>query len=342
MAKCAACQKTILLGSTKVGDIAYCGEKCADATVIPAFHAAYDAATVQTTALPLPSAARTGPTDAMLVDREGTTPGLVIAIGLVVAILLSFGVHFAEASIDAQLRGFNLWVVLPIGAALNGAFISLGFFAAIRLLNSPPRVATYAAAIVAAGLLCWLTFVVSYFTMTDEDGTPVREFLGFLEFMKVIIEESQVYLGRSSKSATTVGGWGYALYAADCIGFMLGAWFTIRAAGAKPFCAKCWRFMTRIGSMQRTGNDPAAAGATLKAVHAHLGANNPQRAIDALAAFGDKGGKSYLGLTLECHGCPMCKDYTAVSGVNLAGSRARRELENAGATFAGNGDIRMS
>ena len=342
MAKCVGCQKTILFGATKVGDGAYCGEKCADAAVMPAFAAAYDATVVQSTPTPLPSAARTGPDDALLVDREGTKPGLVIGIGLLVALLLSFGVHLAETGIDRQLRSINLWIVLPIGALLNGALISIGFFAAIRLLDSPPRMATYAAAAVGAGLLCWLTFVASYLTMTDDDGTAIREVMGFGEYMQVVIEESRVMLGRSSRSATTVGSWGYALYAVDCLGFMAGAWFVIRAAGMKPFCAKCGRFMTRLGALMRSSNDPTAAGATLKAVHAHLAANNPQRAVDALSEFGAKDHRSYVGLSLECHGCPMCKDYTAVTTVNLAGSRGRREVEDAGARFEGNGNIGLS
>lgn len=342
MATCATCNKTILLGATKVGDTPYCGGKCADAAVMPAFAAAHEAAVVATTAIPLPSAARTSPDDAMLVDREGMTPGLVIGIGLLTAVLLSFGLHFAESAIDWQLRGINLWIILPIGAALNGALISVGFFAASLLLNSPPKCSTFLVALPAAGVLCWLTFVLSYFTATDENGIALREVVGFGEYMQVVIEESTVMLGRTSRSATRAGSWGYALYAADCLGFMAGAWFVIRVAFAKPYCEKCGRYMSRLGIMRRSGNDAAAAGATLKAMHTHLGANNPQRAIDALAAFGDPNDKSFVGLTLECHGCPMCKDYTAETGVHLAGSRARRQVQDAGAKFAGNGDIRMA
>lgn len=342
MATCAACQKTIVFGATKVGDVPYCGEKCADATVMPLFSSAYDAAEVQSPTVPKAAAARTGPEDAMLVDRNGHRHALVIAIGIAVAIALSFGLHFAEASIGRELRGLNFWIILPVGAALNGALISLGFFAAIRLLDAPPRMTTFIAAIATAGVLCWLTFVLSYYTLTDEQGTPIREFVGFAEFMKVVIEESQLSLGSRSKALTTVGSWGYALYAADWIGFMLGAWFVTRLAGAKPFCATCGRFMAKIGRLVHSGDDPAAAGATLKAVHAHLAANNPTRAVESLSAFGAKGEKSYLGITLDCHGCPMCKDYSVVAGMSLAGARGRRMVEAASTTFAGNGDVRLS
>jgi hypothetical protein len=342
MAKCAACQKTIMLGATKVGDVPYCGEKCADGTVMPLFSSAYDATEVQSPAVPKAAAARTGPEDSMLVDRSGHRHALVIAIGIVVALVLSCGLYFAEASIGRELRGLNLWIILPVGAALNGALISLGFFAAIRLLDAPPRMTTFVAAIATAGILCWLTFVISYYTMTDDQGTPIREFVGFAEFMKVVIEESQVSLGRSSKSPTTVGLWGYALYAADWLGFMIGAWFTVRLAGAKPYCASCGRFMAKIGRLVRSGNDPAEAGATLKAVHAHLAANNPARAVESLSAFGARAEKSYLGITLDCHGCPMCKDYSVVAGMSLAGARGRRAIEDATTTFTGNGDVRLS
>lgn len=339
MAKCAQCDKRILLGGLKVGETRYCSEACADAAHLPAFTAAMESTKVQTTPVPMPTALRTGPDDSMLVDKEGAKPGLVIAIGILVALLLSIGLHAIESSLEAQLRGLNFAVILPVGAALNGAIISVGYFAAIRLLDSPPRISTFLAACVSAALLCWLTFVISYYTMTDEDGTPVREFLSFTEFMQVIIENSEISLGRGKKSAVTAGGWGYALYAADCIGFALGAWFVVRAAGAKPFCAKCGRFMAKLGNIMRTGNDPAAAGATVGAMYEHLGVNNAQRAVETLNAFGEPSEKSFFGITLECHGCPMCKDYNAVVTTTLAGAKARRELH--AAEYPGNGEIRM-
>lgn len=320
MAKCAHCDKRILLSELKVGETRYCGEACADAAQLPAFTAAMESTKAQTTPVPMPSAMRTGPDDSMLIDKEGAKPGLVIAIGILVALLLSLGLHAVESSIEAQLRGLN--------------------FAAIRLLDSPPRMMTFIAACATAALLCWLTFAISYFTMTDEDGTPVREFFSFTEFMQVIIENSEISLGRGKKSAVTAGGWGYALYAADCIGFALGAWFVVRAAGAKPFCEKCGRFMAKLGLVSRTGNEAAAAGATAGAMYEQLGANNAQRAVETLQSFGSADEKSFFGIALECHACPMCKDYRAIVTTTLMGAKARRELHKA--EYAGNGEIRLN
>ena len=339
MAKCAHCDKRILLSELKVGETRYCGEACADAAQLPAFTAAMESTKAQTTPVPMPSAMRTGPDDSMLVDKEGAKPGLVIAIGILVALLLSLGLHAVESSIEAQLRGLNFAVILPVGAALNGAIISVGYFAAIRLLDSPPRMMTFIAACATAALLCWLTFVISYFTMTAEDGTPVRGYLSFTEFMQVIIENSEISLGRGKKSAVTAGGWGYALYAADCIGFAVGAWFVVRAAGAKPYCQKCGRFMAKLGRVVRSGDDAAAAGATAGAMYEHLGANNAQRAAETLQSFGSADEKSFFALSLECHGCPMCKDYNAVVATTLKGAKARRELHKA--EYDGNGEIRL-
>ena len=339
MAKCAHCEKRILLGELKVGETRYCSEACADAAQLPAFTAAMESSKVQTTPVPIPSAMRTGPDDSMLVDKEGAKPGLVIAIGILVAVLLSIGLHAVESSIEAQLRGLNFAVILPVGAAINGAIISAGFFAAIRLLDVPPRMTTFIAACATAAILCWLTFVISYFTMTAEDGTPVRDYLGFGEFMQIIAEESTITLGKGKNSAVTAGKWGYALYAADCIGFALGAWFVVRAAGAKPFCEKCGRFMAKLGLVSRTGNEAAAAGATAGAMYEHLGANNAQRAVETLQAYGNADEKSFFGIALECHACPMCKDYHAIVTTTLKGTKARRELHKA--EYAGNGEIRL-
>lgn len=340
MAKCAHCDKRILLGGLKVGETPYCGEACADAAQLPVFTAAVESTKVQTAPVPTPSAMRTGPDDSMLVDKEGAKPGLVIAIGILVALLLSIGLHAIESSLEAQLRGLNFAVILPVGAALNGALISVGYFAAIRLLDSPPRLSTFVAACGSAALLCWLTFAISYYTVTDEDGTPVREFLSFTEFMQVIIENSEISLGRGKKSAVTAGGWGYALYAADCIGFALGAWFVVRAAGAKPFCAKCGRFMATLGRISRSSDDASAAGATVGAMYGYLGANNAQRAAETLKGFGNADEKSFFGVALECHGCPMCKDHIAVVTTTLKGMKARRELHTA--EYPGHGEVRMS
>ena len=137
----------------------------------------------------------------------------------------------------------------------------------------------------------------------------------------------------------TAGGWGYALYAADCIGFAVGAWFVVRAAGAKPYCQKCGRFMAKLGRVVRSGDDAAAAGATAGAIYEHLGANNAQRAVETLQSFGSADEKSFFALSLECHGCPMCKDYNAVVATTLKGAKARRELHTA--EYPGNGEIRL-
>jgi hypothetical protein len=336
MPSCPTCHKRLLLTGFKAAGTRYCSEACADAALLPAFTAALEAPPPRTTEIPRGTAtARTGPDDALLVDREGVKPGLVIAVGVVAAVLLSVGLHALESMAEGQLRGINLWIVLPIGAALNGGLITAGFFAAARLLDTRPRLSTYVAAIATAGVLCWLTYVISYWTMTDESGAPVRDTLGLGEFMGILAEHSTIQLGRTRSSAVTAGNWGYALFAADWIGFMLGAWAVVRWAGSKPFCARCGRFMTRIGLLGRSGDDPAAAGATLNAVHAHLGANNPQRAVEALKAFGSADQKSYFAVTMKCHGCPMCKDYSAVVTTTLKGSRARRELHRA--DFDGNG-----
>jgi hypothetical protein len=340
MAKCANCQKTILVSEFKAAGTRYCSEACADKALLPAFADALEAPPQPTTAIPRGAAPRTGPDDALLVDREGVKPGLVIAIGVVVAIVLSLGLHALESMADGQLRGLNIWIVLPIGAALNGALITAGFFAASRLLDTRPRASTYAAAIATAGLLCWITYFISYYTMTDETGAPVRDFLGFGEFMQVIIENSTVNLGRTSRTAVTAGGWGYALYAADWIGFMIGAWFVVRWAGAKPFCARCGRFMAKLGRIARSGDDRAAAGAALNAVLANLDANNPQRAVEALKAFGAPDEKSFFAVAIECHACPMCKDYAGTVTTTLAGRKARRESSSV--PFAGNGEIQLS
>lgn len=339
MARCAECQKRILHGGIRAGDAHLCGPACADKALIPAFHAALEAPGPTTTPIPLPSATRPGPDDSMLVDREGAKPVLVIAIGIAVALLLSLGLHVAESAIEWQLRGLSFWVVLPVGAVLNGMIISAGFFGAIRLLNVPPRASTYVAASLAAGALCWLTWIASYLTLTDETGTPVRDLLGFGEFMKLIIEESSISLGRSGGSAVTAGKWGYALFAADCVGFMIGAWATVRMAGAKPYCAKCGRFMARIGRVARSSADPTSAGTTLHAMQAHLRANDPSRALEALGGFGAPDEKAFFGIGIDCHGCPACKDYRAVVTTTLAGAKARRAFLTE--EFQGNGDVRL-
>jgi len=345
MAKCAQCGKRILLSGMKVADIHYCSESCADSALTPAFSAAIDNGIASTAASPAPvrSSVPTGPTDAMLIDRQGMQqgmkPGLVIGLGIVVAIALTVAMHALESLADGQMRGLNLWIVLPLGAALNGAIITSGFFAAIRLLDAPPRRATFVAACVTAGILCWLTYAISYCTMTDVDGTPIRSFVPFTEFMQTVIENSTFMLGKSKSSMVTAGRWGYALYAADCVGFMAGAWFVVRLAGAKPFCEKCGRFMSRLGIAHRSANDPVAAGSTVGAMTAHFGANNPQRAVEAFRAFGAPDHRSFFGIAMECHACPMCKDYDVKVTPSLAGKKRRRELDTA--SYSGNGDIQM-
>lgn len=337
MAKCTHCQKTILMGGMKVGSARFCGEKCADAALVPPFEAAYGSTEVVATPVPMPRDQRRGPDDAALVDH-GSSTAVVIAIGIAVAVLLSIGIHFVEDALAFDLRGLNWLIVLPIGALLNGAAITVGFFAASRLLNAPPKPVTYVAALMTAGLLCWLKFGIVYFTMVDDTGAPIRSSVGFIEFMRFVIENTEVSLTRSKNSAVQTGSWGYALYAADWLGFMAGAWFVVGKAASKAFCARCSRFMTRICTTTRSSDDPAATGATLRTVEENLKVNNPQQAIDALGSFGAPNTKSFFSVALDCHGCPMCGNYAATLSTSLAGAKARRETYSA--SFEGNSQIK--
>lgn len=339
MSKCAHCGKRILFGGVKSPDAIHCNKACAAAAQIPLFTEAMESASIKTTPVPMPTPRRSGPDDSMLVDRQGVKPGLVIAIGIITAVALSLGLHFAESSLDRQLRGLNFWIIIPIGAALNGAIISIGFFAAIRLLDAPPRLTTYLAACVSALLLSWLTFAIFYFTATDDQANPIRSTVSFTEFMQAIIESSQIRIGKRASSTVTAGTWGYALYAADCIGFMIGAGAMVYFAGLKPFCAKCDRFMSNLGSLSRSSDDAATAGATAGVAILHLRANNAQQAVETLSAFGVSGEKSNFGISLACHRCPSCGDYKAELSATIVAEKNRNQLLKT--ECSGNGEVRL-
>jgi hypothetical protein len=263
MASGPTCHKRLLLTGFKAAGTRHCSEACADGALLPASNAALEAPPPRTTEIPRGTATvRLGPDDALLVDREGVKPGLVIAGGILAAVLLSIGLHALESMADWQVRGMNLWIVLPIGAALDGGLITAGFFAAARLLDTRPRLSTSIAAIATAGAPCWPTYVIGDGTMSDDSGAPVRESLGFGEFMRIIVEESTISLGKTSGTAVTAGGWDFGLYAAKWIGFFLGAWFIVRWAGFSPFYARLGRLVATLGHAGRSGAAPTATSPT--------------------------------------------------------------------------------
>jgi len=208
MAKCGQYGKTILVGELKVGQTRYCSEKCADAALLPAFAAVFDAPPPQTTAIPRRAAALSRSDDALLIDPEEVKFGFAIAIGVSIAIGLAIALHVLEKTTGWQLRGLNYFAVIPVGAVLCGGIITAGYFAASRLLSVRPRLSTYNAPITTAGLLCWLTFFIDYATMKHETDAPLRDSIGFSEFMQVGVENSSIRISHTSRSTVTAGKWG--------------------------------------------------------------------------------------------------------------------------------------
>jgi hypothetical protein len=166
MAKCATCNKTILLGGVTGDDVRFCSASCRAQDFLPKFQVALGRASEANPnplSEPAPSlkpvrseSGDTGDWDAC----EGSKSLMVVLLGwagcAAVAVLIYWLVNLVRYPFHNQ----TFWFVIPIGAYLCGMAAGCGFWLALRWLNVRPSGWTFLAAGVGGALSYLLIYVL--------------------------------------------------------------------------------------------------------------------------------------------------------------------------------------
>jgi hypothetical protein len=328
MAKCANCDKSILMGGVKdeASGLRYCSNDCRFKAFFPRFFRAL------TSAITSASQPAKTPDQATNSDREGWEraefPGfaddgkdlLVVVLGLGGCAAVAGLVHSLVNLVGYPFHAQTVWFVIPVGAFLCGMVAGIGFWLALRLMNRLPRSSTF----VAAGLGGAGCYVLIYFLIwwrAEFPGGKVRDHVGFLPFFQQLIEHQQVRFGRGPGPGVELGKWGYPRFGINVLGFALGVVATVAIGGGKSYCSRCKRYLTRVGKQTRSGSNPDATAAALGPVISALLAGQIQEALELHSDSPDEGKNGFWTSTIAVEACPGCGMHKAILTATVPGQR---------------------
>lgn len=328
MARCAACEKSIVMGGVKdqQAGLTYCTPQCRFKAFYARFARALARAAVSSPKpLPDPLAASYEVED----DWEHTEfPGvadqgkdlLVILLGLAGAATVAIVIYWLVILVRYPFHGQTVYFVIPIGAFFCGMVAGSGFWLGLRQLERLPTFLTY----LAAGLGGAAAYVLIYFLMwwlAEIPGGMLRDKVGFLNFLQYVLQRQRIRVAPGPGPAFEVGKWGYARFAINVIGFTLGVIATVSIGGLKGYCPKCKRYLGSVGKQFRPESDPDAAAAALHPVIGALQAGRIQEAIELHARLGQPGSQEYLTTTIALEACPGCGMHKAILTASVPGDR---------------------
>lgn len=341
MAKCVACQKSILMGGIQGPDGRYCSTACRFRDFFPKLQTAL-AGLAATNPDPLPAAIPTTPAPAADPtspwDEDNSNGGqagkalLVVLIGWGFLVGVAALIHFLVDLVNYPFHNQTFWFILPVGAFLCGMVGGFGFWLALRWLNILPNRWIVLAATIGATL----SYVLIYFLMwwlMEFQGAFARDEVGFLEFLQYVLEHQRVRFGRGKGEGVEVGQWGYARFVINLAGFVAGVLATVAIGGGKTYCKTCRRYLKTVGSQERSTSDPDEAANALHPVIHGLLSGRIQEAVDLHRAAGQPGSKEFFGTKLAVEACPGCGEHLATLTATVPGEQGRQAVQ--GFAFSG-------
>jgi hypothetical protein len=332
MAKCAACDKSFMMGGVKDGEVRYCSAACRFQSFFRRFDAALSqAAATNPQPLPTPPPAATSQ-DAIPGEFEHGTPVdgskdfLVLLLGwggiAVVAGIIYWLVDLVKYPFHSQ----TFWFVIPIGAVLCGMVAGAGFWLGLRGLDRRPKPLIYLAA-GWGGFFGYLLIYVLMWWLLEFDGAKVRDEVRFLDFLQYVVEHQRIRVGRGPGEGFEVGKFGYVRFVINMVGFGLGVIATVAIAGGKAYCPNCQRYLKTVVNQVRASSDPEAAATALHPVIVGIVAGRLQEALDLHAVSSDGSSQGYWSTTLTIEACPGCGTHQATLTATVPADRGRQKVE---------------
>ncbi len=191
---------------------------------------------------------------------RGPKLAFITGVAVIVAVALSFLLSWIELRFDLALYAFTGWYILPIGGLCCGLLAAGGYVMAARLLHVRPGPIDGLVLPVVLGVgTFFLTNWLTWFRF-DEFGVILRENVGFVEYLKLLITESGMESTDGFGDIDRLGNFGYVVTALQVVGFALGGWLSAGWLRSFPFCERSGRYMKRTGSMTRHFKDDAVFG----------------------------------------------------------------------------------
>ena len=200
-----------------------------------------------------------------------------------------------------NLLSLSVWFIVPVGALLGGAVAASGYYGGALLTQTmPTKEIAWSMVGIAAG--AWFfSHWLEYASMTLDDGTRVRDTVGFWQFLQFTTEHQSLTL-RTRGNTTGVGTGelgvlGYAREALQVAGFVGGGLAVYGWLVSKEACGTCRRY-AKVTPVLR-GVSPAQFDEAMHYIDAAL----PGIVEACEAALADR---PFLGMNLNVAQCPAC------------------------------------
>ena len=328
MAKCDSCGKTIVLGGTKGDDGRFCSVPCRASAFFPRFQAAMaESARDQPPPEPAP-AADAGPEAEVAPVADGFKDLVVILLGLAVAASVVVVLYAVLSVVKYPFHQQTVWFVLPVGASLCGLAAGCGFWAALRRFNRLPTRGTYASALLGGVAGYLLIYVLMWWMLDLGGGLKARDRVSFPDYLRFVVENQRVHMGRAKAAPIDLGRWGYARFAINVVGFALGMTACVAIGGGRAYCRRCRRYLVTVGTQARASSDPEAVGSAMSPIIAALAAGRVQEAVDLHAGSADPGANGYFTSTIAVLACPGCGVHLATFSASTQGEQGPNPVPN--------------
>jgi hypothetical protein len=230
---------------------------------------------------------------------------LVSACGLATALLTGALCVLISRMTGFSIHTFSFWYIVPGGAFVTGFAAATGFYLGSVWLHARATLSTLVQALVVSCLAFFLIHWLGYATLTFEDGTRAMDVIGFGTYLDAALTQSRLRHIYQTRGGVRVGGAGYFLGALQLGAFLVGAVAVYRFLRNHPYCARCDRFLRKLGERAKQFVDRGAAVTFREA----LGATVPGTAEFArlMARRQEiKAGCGAFTYRLKLFGCPTC------------------------------------
>jgi len=326
VAKCAICDKTVVLGGVKDAGVFYCSPACRFREFFPRFEAALARAAASDPS-PMPLAAPSAKAGEPGGEEDGFSTGagrggdaFVILLGLGALAAFAFLIYYLVLLVGYPFHAQTFWFVVPIGAFLCGMAAGSGFWLALRSFNRLPTGWTYWAAVL-GGAFSYVLIYVFMWWLLEFQGVKVRDVVGFPAFLQSVLEHQRIHFGRAKGEGVELGKWGYPRFAINVVGFAMGVLTTVLIGGGKAYCPKCRRYLKTVGKQVRSSSNPEETAAALYPVIFGVSSGRLQEAVERHAASGTPGSKEFWTTTIVVEACPGCEEHHATLTASVPGER---------------------
>jgi hypothetical protein len=166
--------------------------------------------------------------------------------------------------VNANIMGWHVWFIVPVGAIGVGVLSGLGYAFGSWLSHVKIRSGFILIVLAVAVLTYVLSHYVTYLFFLRANGSTVAQF-SFVEYMRLFVEESTYQMSRSSTTnnpGVRLGAWGYLFLVVELVGFCLGCLIPTLVLRGRPYCDRCQRYMPKTRTIYHASD---ATKADLKA-----------------------------------------------------------------------------